>query len=156
MATSHTAVLGLKDEVIDKLRELRRLNIDSAKGFEECADLVDDAALTQAFQTTAHTRREQAQALGTQIEWNDDAEEEQGSYLAAMHRSWIRVREAIGDSTESILSEVTRGEESIRDAYAEAVKDCRGSGIHDLIAAQHDAVEEDYRAFQQLCKAKGC
>ena len=72
MATTPTAAItGLSDKTLNRLRELRRLNIDSAKGFEECAELVKDHGVKKAFGEMARERREQAQVLATQIEWND-------------------------------------------------------------------------------------
>lgn len=150
-----TATLGLKDKTLEQLRELRQLNVDSAKGFEECAELVKEHGLKQAFSEIAHTRREQAQTLATQIEWNDEAEEEQGSYTAAMHRAWIKVREAFSsDDSYTALAEAERGEDSIKQAYEEALPELKGSPIHDIVAEQYATVKKTHDRVRALRDAK--
>ncbi|WP_146396609.1 PA2169 family four-helix-bundle protein [Pseudobythopirellula maris] len=149
--TTANAVVGLKDETLSKLRELRRLNVDSAKGFEECAAIVKNPTLKDAFTGIARDRREQAEVLATQIEWNDGPEEEDGSYLAAAHRAWLSVRDACtSDSMGTALEEAERGEDVIKDAYEEALKDVVGTPAHDLIAQQHESVKRIHDKVRDL------
>lgn len=155
MSANSTAVIGLKDETLDKLRQLRRLNVDSAKGYEECCKLIDDERYQSAFRHIAHSRRDQAQALATQIEWNEGAEKEEGSYVAALHRTWLRVRETLtSDSVQAVLEEAERGEDVIKEAYEDALDACTGSPIHDLLAEQFAIVKETHDKVRGLRDAR--
>lgn len=156
--TQNSAIIGLTDETLNKLRELRRMNVDSAKGFEECAELVGDHGVKKAFGELARERREHAQALTTQIEWNDDdTEAEDGSYLAAMHRAWIKVREACSSNdVKVVVSEAKRGEERLCEAYSDAEEACASSPICKSIAAQHANVKAACQRLDGLCDAKDC
>lgn len=146
-----TAIVGLKDETLNKLRELRRLNVDSAKGFEDCADLVDNAMLKGVFTGIARIRREQAQILAAQIEWNDESEQETGSYLAAMHRAWIQVREACtSDSMLTVLDEAERGEDVIKEAYEKTLDEMTGSPAYDLVLSQYEQVKKSHDEVRDL------
>jgi uncharacterized protein (TIGR02284 family) len=157
MATTQKAVVGLADETLDKLRELRRLNVDSAKGFEESAGLVDHNVLKQVFTEIAHERRDQARVLAEQIEWNEGDESEHGSYVAAMHRSWMKVRDALSsDSTQTVLEEAERGEDAIKDAYEDAVSCCVGSPIHAVINEQYLRVKKTHDRIRDLRDSKKC
>lgn len=155
--TQSTAIMGLSDQTLDKLRELRRMNIDSAKGFEECAELVEDHGVKKAFTELAAERRQLAQALAAQIEWNAESEPEEGSYLAAMHRAWIKVREACSsDDVEAVVSEAKRGESKLCEAYAEAEDATSGRPIHQVIRDQHAEVKKACGRLDGLCTAKSC
>jgi len=150
MATE-SAIIGLKEDTIEKLRELRRLNVDSAKGFKECADLIADAALKSAFESIAQERSGQADSLGHHVEWNEGDEQERGSYAAAVHRAWIKVRDACtSDSTSTVLIEAERGEDVIKEAYEEALEETSGSPIHDTIAEQYACVKKTHDRVRGL------
>lgn len=144
-----TAVVGLDESTLDKLRELRRLNVDSAKGFDECAQIVKDEGLKRVFTEYARQRANQANALATHIEWNEGVEEERGSYAAAMHRAWIKVIDALtADSAEAALVEAERGEDVIKQAYEEALEEVKDSPIHELVVVQYDAVKKSHDAIR--------
>lgn len=151
MATTGSAIVGLKEETLDQLRELRQVNVDSSKGFEECSEIVKDTGLKRLFENLAEERRTQAKELETQIEWNDQADVEEGSYLAAMHRAWIKVREAVtSDNAGVALNEAERGEDAIKEAYEEAMKQVIGSPIHSLLATQYAAVKKAHDQVREL------
>ncbi|MEO0530809.1 MAG: PA2169 family four-helix-bundle protein [Planctomycetota bacterium] len=150
-----TAVMGLSDTTLAKLRELRQFNVDSAKGFNECADLVSNDRVKSAFTEIAKTRLENADQLATQIEWNGESEAEDGSYLAAFHRVWIKVREACSsDSVETVLIEAERGEDEIKEAYEDALKEACDSPVCDLIKTQYETVKATHDRVRNLRDAK--
>ncbi|WP_419184521.1 PA2169 family four-helix-bundle protein [Botrimarina mediterranea] len=134
------------------MRELRRLCVDSSKGFEECAELTDSAGLKSLFIAIADERRGLDAELERQIEWNEGHEEEDGSYLAAMHRAWIKVRDAMSGKHDDayILSEAERGEDAIKEAYEDALKETTGSPIHSLLADQYLQVKDAHDRVRDL------
>ena len=152
MSVHNSAIVGLSDETLTKLRELRRLCVDSSKGFEETAELTASAGLKSLFLAIADERRGMDAELERQIEWNDKHEEENGSYLAAMHRAWIKVRDIMsGEHNDScILSEAERGEDAIKEAYEEALKDTMGSPIHSLLSSQYLQVKDAHDRVRDL------
>ncbi len=152
MSAPDTAIVGLSDTTLSKLRELRRLCVDSSKGFEECAELTESAGLKSLFLSIADERRGMDAELERQIEWNDEHEEEDGSYIAAMHRAWIKIRDAMSGDHEDryILSEAERGEDSIKEAYEEALKDAVGSPIHSLLASQYLKVKDAHDRVRDM------
>lgn len=150
-----TVVMGLSDKTLKQLRELRQLNVDSAKGFNECAELVDDQRVKSAFTEIAKSRLEKADDLGKQIEWNDEVEAEDGSYLAAFHRTWIKVREACtSDSVETVLIEAEKGEDAIKGAYEDTLKEIGVSPVADLIRTQYADVKCVHDRVRDLRDAK--
>lgn len=149
--TNNSAVAELTDETVEKLRELRRLNIDSAKGFEECAELVKEHGVKQAFTEIAKTRLEQADELAKHVACSEGAEEERGSYAAAAHRTWIKVRDAFSsDSVLSALEEAERGEDQIKEAYEDALKDLSGTPVYAVISQQYATVKKTHDRVRDL------
>lgn len=145
------AAVGLSEETLAKIRELRQLCVDSSKGFEECAALIDRGEIQAAFRAIAAERAELATVLASQISWNDSPEPEPGSYLAAMHRAWIAVREACSsDSLGVVLSEAERGEDEIKHAFEGALKQTVNSPIHDVLARQYDSVKRTHDAVRDF------
>ena len=150
MSVHNSAIVGLSEATLTKLRELRRLCVDSSKGFEECAELAKSAGLKSLFLAIADERRGMDAELERQIEWNDQHEEENGSYLAAMHRAWIRVRDAMSSDDSCILNEAERGEDTIKEAYEDALKETMGSPIHSLLASQYLQVKDSHDRVRDL------
>lgn len=152
MSVHNDAIVGLSDTTLTKLRELRRLCVDSSKGFEECAELTKSAGLKSLFLALADERRGMDAELERQIDWNGAHEEEDGSYLAAMHRAWIKVRDAMSaeDDDGCILSEAERGEDAIKQAYEEALEETMGSPIHSLLASQYLQVKDAHDRVRDL------
>lgn len=151
MPAKQNAIVGLHEETLEKLRDLRRMTVDSAKGFEECAELVKDHGYKEAFAEFAAERREMAEALGAHIEWNEGAEPEEGSYAAALHRAWIKVRESISsDSVQPALEEAERGEDIIKNAYQEALDEVVGSPIHGDLSQQYARIKRTHDRVREL------
>lgn len=134
-----TATPELGDATIARLRELRQLCVDSAKGYDECAELTKLPELRATFTKLAAERADQAAALGAHIASQETVEPEEGSYLAGLHRAWLKVRDAFStDSLATVLAEARRGEEAIKNAYQRAAEETAGSPIHAMIQEQCD------------------
>lgn len=153
---------SLEDATIDKLQTLIRANIDSYDGFREAADQIEDAALVTLFRELAQERSALASELQNYVDWNGAEAREEGSYAAAVHRAWIDVRSAVtGGDAANILAEAERGEDSIKNAYEDVLKDTSGSAMNDVLQKQyatikagHDRVR-DLRDAYQARKRKG-
>lgn len=150
MSVHNSAIVGLSETTLSKLRELRRLCVDSSKGFEECSELAKSPGLKSLFLAIADERRGMDTELEQQIEWNDQHEEENGSYLAAMHRAWIKVRDSMSSDDSCILNEAERGEDAIKEAYEDALKETMGSPIHSMLASQYLQVKEAHDRVRDL------
>ncbi len=141
----------LREETINGLQKLIRYNIDSYDGFREAADEVEDARLKTLFQAIAQERSEMATELQNYVEWNGKDAEDDGSVMAAMHRIWLDVRALFSDGDSySILAEAERGEDEIKEAYEEVLKDTAGSAMNDVIQAQYVRVKKQHDQIRDL------
>lgn len=143
--------LGVSESTLNKLRELRRLCVDSSKGFEECAELSERPGLKTLFREFAEERRELDAELEQQIAMADKAEDEEGSYLAAWHRAWIKLHNSITTMDEHmILSDAEMGEDAIKQAYESALTETVGSPIHPLLLSQYQLVRAAHDRVREL------
>lgn len=146
----------LTDEAVAKLQELIQLNIDSRDGFRHAADNVEDMALVGAFEQLSFDRNAQAGELSKIVSWNGDEPHRDGSYAAAMHRSWMSIRELLtANDRYAVLAEAERGEDTIKAAYEKALQCCSNTPVTGVLSEQYAAVKAAHdriRDLRDACK----
>ena len=143
--------LSLDDETISQLQELIQVNLDSAKGFREAADLIDDGLLQGKLLEIANSRDEQARMLQEYVSVNHEKPQREGSYSAALHRAWMNARAKFSSNdTYAVLAEAERGEDSIKAAYEDALKKHPGTAMNDVLLDQYEHVKIDYDVIRDL------
>lgn len=146
----------LEDAVVDRLRDLVQINIDSAEGFRNAAEAVDDKVLASDFRVWAADRTRQADELKKYVEMNDGSAPEERSWGAALHQTWLDLRAAVssGDA-HAVLSEAERGEDHIKATYEEVLKDTAGSGVNDVLQRQYSSVKGVHDRVRDMRDARG-
>ncbi len=141
----------LREETVAGLQKLIRYNIDSYDGFREAAEEVEDTRLKTLFAAIAQERSEMASELQNFVEWNGTHAEDDGSVMAAVHRAWIEVRALFsGGDSYAILAEAERGEDEIKEAYEEVLKETAGSAMNDVLQAQYARVKKQHDQVRDL------
>lgn len=147
-----TTTTSLPARSIDYLQQLIQLNIDSRDGFREAAaNLQSDKGgyLFNLFSKIAREREAQARELQSLVMSADELPAQTGSLTAAMHRSWMDLREALGGGEQALLDESERGEDHIKSRYETAIADlgaCPCTMVlrrhYAAIRAAHDEVRD--------------
>ncbi len=141
----------MTDETVNQLQNLIRMNIDSRDGFREAAERIDDPALVNAFKKISTERSGQASDLQHYVVLNDETPVSEGSTAAALHRTWMKVRDALSSSDRyTVLAECERGEDHIKQAYEAALKAVPGSPVNDLLQKQYMSVKATHDAVRDL------
>lgn len=141
----------LTDETIDKLQKLIRANIDSYNGFHEAAEELDDAQLSALFKKMGDERSAMASELQQHVEFNGKEAEDDGSVAAKTHRIWINIRGKLnGGDPHVILIEAERGEDHIKEAYEEVLKETSGSAMNDVLLSQYAKVKAGHDKIRDL------
>ncbi len=114
------------EKTVDVLNDLIQINNDRIAGFEKVLADIDDEnvdlkALFQEYSEQSRMNSQQLTALVAQI----DSDYETGKSMeGTLHRVWIDVKSLFGGSDrKSILQEAERGEDAIKKAYNDALKD---------------------------------
>lgn len=142
---------NLNDSTIDGLQKLIRYNIDSFDGFTEAADEVNNKRVSTLFRELATERSNFANELQDHVTWNGDEAVDDGSTMAAVHRTWIQVRSALnGGDAYPILCEAERGEDYIKSAYEDVLKETAGSAVNDVLNRQYRVVKSAHDRVRDL------
>ncbi len=114
----------MADECIKCVQHLIELNIDSVKGWETAADSVTDASLKGRFREFAGQRRRFADELSGLVRVNGAAPVDHGTTGGSLHRWWMNLRASLGVAeTKAVLIEAERGEDAIKHAYENALRE---------------------------------
>ena len=155
----------LQEQTLSNLRDLIRINQDSAHGFEEAAQAVKNGQLQRLFNDLAAQRARFASELKGYVEMNgqDAGDESEGSWVGQFHRWWMDLRAALtGGDAHAVLAEAERGEDKIKAMYEEVITKTTGSAVNDVLHRQyvqvkkgHDTVRDLRDAVKQAKQAKG-
>ncbi|QEG00222.1 hypothetical protein Mal15_42920 [Stieleria maiorica] len=141
----------LNQTTIDKIQKLIRANIDSYNGFHESAEELNDAELTALFKKLGDQRSAMATQLQEFVEFNGKEAEDDGSVAAKTHRIWINIRGKLnGGDPHVILIEAERGEDHIKEAYEDVLKETAGSAINDVLTRQYAEVKAGHDKVRDL------
>ncbi len=141
----------LSKDTIAALQELIRINIDSQDGFRYASEQIEDLSLQQTFLRLADERQANAQELAAYVEWNGSDARTEGSYAAAVHRSWLSIRQLLSsDDVYAVLAEAESGEDQIKHAYEDALRGTAGSAMNDVLMTQFSKVKAGHDYIREL------
>lgn len=140
----------LNQQTIEMLQRLIQMNLDSRDGFEDAAGHCEDSVVARIFRERAAERSQQAWELRQLVGLNLEEPEDTGTLSGSLHRAWMDLRAAFGAGTAAMLNEVERGEDFIKGAYEQAVKDNPGSAVSDVLHRQCAAVKQSHDAIRDL------
>lgn len=145
----------LPKETVDKLSQLVQINRDSATGFQEAADAIDDKTLASEFRVWAVDRTRQADELNVLVEVNNGEAPADRSWSAAAHQAWLNFRSALsGGDAYVVLAEAERGEDTIKEKYEDVLKDTAGSAVNDILQQQYATVKAVHDRVRDLRDAR--
>ena len=109
------------------LKTLYTRLIDSKDGYEQAAERADNPAHQALFREMIDRRTRNAAQIRTYLAQKGEEMGDDGSLLAAAHRTFLSFKDTItGAGDEAVLEELIRGEESLLSAYDDAIKDAGG------------------------------
>ena len=143
--------LNLSEKTVAKLQDLIRINLDSEQGFQEAAKEINDVNVAGIFSSLATERSRNALELQDYVQWNGEKPRDEGSYAAAFHRTWVDLRAKLsGGDPHVLLSEAERGEDQIKQAYEDALKDTAGSAMNDVLTRQYSNIKAGHDRIRDM------
>ncbi len=127
---------------------------DGKKGYAQAADNIGDAGapdLEATFRRFSDQRAEFSQELERMAaEYGDDIDES-GSVVAAAHRAWLSLREALsGSDPTGVLNAVRQGEDHAVEEYDKALEEDISENLRQVLARQ----ATDVRAARDVVQAQ--
>jgi uncharacterized protein (TIGR02284 family) len=126
------------------LNGLIKTTIDSVDGYRAAAEDMKGGHFVDKFVDRANEREQVATKLQQAVTAMGGNPEDDGSFLAGAHRSFMGLKEAVmGNDEQAIVNEVERGEDVIKAKYEDAMKD------QDLSVDTRALITECYTSVKQ-------
>jgi uncharacterized protein (TIGR02284 family) len=128
---------------ISTLNTLIATTIDSITGYEDSAENIDNERFREIFRQRANERQQVVEQLRSEVRRLGGDPEDGGSFLGKAHQRFEDLKAAVtGRDEKSIINEVERGEDYLKDKWQTALQ----SG--DLKGETHDIVERCYQSIK--------
>ncbi len=129
---------------VSVLNGLIETTLDSMKGYEDAAKDAESTQYATMFADFARDRAKVATDLQNQVRSLGGEPELDSSMLAAAHRTFMDLKQAItGKDDKAIIQEVERGEDHIKAKFEDAMKD------GDLTSATQAAITEAFASVRE-------
>jgi uncharacterized protein (TIGR02284 family) len=112
----------MQQDIIDELKRLHTHAVDARKGYEEALEDAEGKGMTPLFRRMIALHSGNASELGEKLQTLGEVADQDGSFMATIHRTIISVRSLFGGLDESILPGLIDGEERNAGCYDDALK----------------------------------
>lgn len=132
-----------REDAISILNELIETLKDGQEGFREAAADVKNTDLKRLFHRISLERSQMAGELQQEALLLGEGEPEKTSSAAgALHRTWIKLKEALaGGDEHAVLAECERGEDSAVSRYRDALEKDLPQNLREIIERQYASVK---------------
>jgi uncharacterized protein (TIGR02284 family) len=128
---------GRQNEMILALKEVINSLHDSQKGFADIGDHIKDETLKRYFLAESLKRASFRGDLEEVLHQNGVHDiKESGTTLGAINRTWAELKAKLGAGDHTLLETAEKGEDEVKDAYADALKQELPLPIHQLLSEQ--------------------
>lgn len=139
------------DETVKALNYLIGTSIDGENGYREAAEEADSSDLKTRLLQLGQQRASFRGALEQEVMRLGGDPKESGSAGAALHRTWLNVRDAVtGKGDDAILKESLRGEKAALDNYEDVLGRDLPANLKELVAQQHGEIKRAYGELEGL------
>jgi len=129
---------------IHVLNSLIKTTLDSRKGFLDAAEHAENTHFASSFADFAERRSQAATMLQAEVRRLGGNPEDDSSFLAAAHRTFMNLKEMFASRDDkAIVEEVERGEDYIKDKFETALSD------NELSPTARSVVEQAYQSVRE-------
>ena len=129
---------------ISTLNTLIATTIDSVTGYEDSAENVDNERFREIFRSRADERQRVVEQLRAEVRRLGGDPEESGSFMGKTHQRFEDLKAAVtGRDEKSIINEVERGEDYLKEKFETALSD------GNLNSESRQVVEQCYQSVRQ-------
>jgi uncharacterized protein (TIGR02284 family) len=137
---------------ISTLNTLIATTIDSVTGYEDSAKNIDNERFREIFRQRANERQDVVEQLRSEVRRLGGDPQDSGSFMGKAHQSFTDLKAAItGRDEKSIINEVERGEDYLKDKWQTALQSGNLDGeTHDLVERCYQSVKVGHDQISQL------
>ena len=139
---------------ITVLNSLIETTIDSVDGYRRSAEEATNSSFATEFRQRATEREQVVRQLQSRVRELGGNPEDDGSVLAAAHRSFLTLRDTVtGSDDDAVIAEVDRGESYLNGKWETALRDeGLSSETRSLITACYGSIREGHDRFEAINK----
>jgi uncharacterized protein (TIGR02284 family) len=143
------------DHDVTVLNSLIETTIDSVDGYRHSADAATNEQFAEIFRHRAQERAQLVERLRTRVRELGGTPEDEGGLLAAAHRRFLSLRDAVtGRDDKAVIAEVDRGESYLNGKWEAALADEElSSETRTLIREGYQSVRSGHDQWESLNKA---
>ena len=120
---------NVHSDEISTLNTLIATTIDSVTGYENSAKDIDNQRFAQIFRERANERQQVVEELRSEVRRLGGNPEDDGSFLGKTHQRFEDLKAAVtGQDEKSIVNEVERGEDYLKEKFETALNSDTLSG----------------------------
>lgn len=121
--TLERAKENVHDNRADSLQDILERNYDAEAGYKKALELAESDYLKRFLKRRAAQRSQFATEIDLELRRLNETPAESGSNKAAMHRTWMDVKNFLSSTTdEALLKECIRGEKASVKTYEETLE----------------------------------
>ncbi len=142
-------------EIITDLKGLVSIINDGKEGYLSAADSTDNVELKAVFLKYAAERKiYETELKAHMMKHGEVSENDEGGILGAIHRTWIDIKEALTDKSETaLLGAVITGENAALSKYDGVIKDNELHADHlSLLTSQRNGIAESLKEIEVLAQ----
>jgi len=140
-----------RDNLIEQLDRLIRINKDAETAFLEAAESIKNSELDTLFKGYAKQHAKFLAELQQEVERLGGSPSETGTVSGAIHRGWTDLKSTLsGHSAASLLASCESGEQSAEAAYSEVAKANPSGQTHTLIEAHRNQIKGFHTRLARL------
>ena len=134
------------------LNSLIKTTIDSINGYQESAQAVESDQFRQLFLELAQDRQQALPQLQAEVARLGGNPEDDGSVLAAAHRTFVDLKSAItGRDDKAVINEVERGEDHIKEKFEAALNEAGLSAeTRQVVSQAYESVRRGHDRVRDL------
>lgn len=149
------SVAALDEATVADMKDLVRINTDSASGFRQAAGEIQNQRIAAFLKRNADDRQRFAVELKTLLRMSDQEADDIGSVRGAVHRWWLGLRGLIaGGAEHAILGEAERGEIALKARYDEALDRAGDNPVFETLLAHYKSIEQTQERLAELRHAR--
>ena len=137
---------------ISVLNSLIETTIDSIDGYRRSAEEATNGRFSEAFRRFAAEREQVVAKLRDRVRELGGTPEDDGSILAAAHRQFLSLRDAVtGCADHAVIAEVDRGESYLNGKWETALRDDElAPETKSLIRESYDSIRAGHEQWEAV------
>jgi len=138
-------------KVADHTQELIKTLRDGERGYREAAEQAKSPELKSRFAAISAERGRFADELEREFaNLAADIKKGEGHVVAALHRAWIDVKEALGAGDHAILAWLEQGDDYATGKYEDALKENLPASLQMVVRRQFETLLRDHDQIKAL------